>query len=231
LADGFDRMARKSNSFSLFLRYKAQAELQYRRAIEEFDRLKKLRPELRNEPILETQPEENEPDSTPPEEPVSNPTPNPDPHSPESTPESHVDTPSGEAPSVSEGAASPKPEAAGVRCRISKNPQALALRKPIPINSRLLPFVRRFAINKRKSIHADFAGGTSQAHTGYTNCNGGRVSSRLIAINYVHMGILSGFHILLSCRRGCSQSIHRGNGRRSGRGSYGSSRAAGRPSQ
>jgi hypothetical protein len=53
LGDGFHRMARESNSFSLLLRYQAQAERHYRRAIEEFDRLKALREELPNEPIID----------------------------------------------------------------------------------------------------------------------------------------------------------------------------------
>ena len=57
LGDGFHRMARESNSFTLLLRYQAQAERHYRRAIEEFDRLKALRGELPNEPIIEAQPE------------------------------------------------------------------------------------------------------------------------------------------------------------------------------
>jgi hypothetical protein len=52
LADGFHRLITQSNSFALLLRYQAQAERQYRRAIEEFDRLKALREELPNEPIL-----------------------------------------------------------------------------------------------------------------------------------------------------------------------------------
>jgi hypothetical protein len=51
LGDGYDRLARQSNSFALVLRYQAQAERHYRRAIEEFDRLKALRGELPNEPI------------------------------------------------------------------------------------------------------------------------------------------------------------------------------------
>ena len=51
LADGFHRMVRQANSWSLFLRYQAQAERHYRRAVEEFDRLKSLRAELPNEPI------------------------------------------------------------------------------------------------------------------------------------------------------------------------------------
>jgi len=57
LADGFQHQIRKSNVWSLFLRYQAQAERQYRRALEEFLRLKALRNELLNEPIL-VQPEE-----------------------------------------------------------------------------------------------------------------------------------------------------------------------------
>jgi hypothetical protein len=50
LSDGFHRLVRQTNSFALLLRYQAQAERQYRRAIEEFDRLKALREELPNEP-------------------------------------------------------------------------------------------------------------------------------------------------------------------------------------
>ena len=51
LGEGFHRLARQSNGWSLFLRYKAQAERLYRRAVEEFERLKALRPDLANEPI------------------------------------------------------------------------------------------------------------------------------------------------------------------------------------
>ena len=83
LADGFHRLARKDNTFPLFLRYKIQTERLYRRAVEEFDRLKKLRPELPNEPILEVQPEENEPPCAPTDEPISTPQPNPEPAIPE----------------------------------------------------------------------------------------------------------------------------------------------------
>jgi hypothetical protein len=50
LADGFHRLITQSNSFALLLRYQAQAERLYRRAIEEFERLKALQKELRNEP-------------------------------------------------------------------------------------------------------------------------------------------------------------------------------------
>jgi hypothetical protein len=57
LMDGFHRLARQGNSFALLLRYQAQAERQYRRAIEEFERLKALRGELPIEPIYETQPD------------------------------------------------------------------------------------------------------------------------------------------------------------------------------
>jgi hypothetical protein len=51
LADGLFRLARQSNGIQLFLRYQAQVERLYRRTVEEFERLKKLRPELPNEPI------------------------------------------------------------------------------------------------------------------------------------------------------------------------------------
>jgi hypothetical protein len=56
-AEGFLRLAKESNCISLFMRYQAQAERLYRRAIEEFNRLKALRGELPNEPAQETQPE------------------------------------------------------------------------------------------------------------------------------------------------------------------------------
>ena len=62
LADGFHRLVRQANSWSLFLRYRAQAERHYR--------LKSLRAGLPNEPILEIQPEENETTCAPPDEPI-----------------------------------------------------------------------------------------------------------------------------------------------------------------
>ena len=79
-AEGFHRLNKYSNSFTLFLRYQAQTERLYRRAIEEFSRLKALRPELPNEPILDTQPEETE-TLIPPEPNPANPAkpPNPSP--------------------------------------------------------------------------------------------------------------------------------------------------------
>ena len=51
LAEGVRKLARESNNLSLMLRYQAHAERQYRRAVEEFERLKKLRSEMPNEPI------------------------------------------------------------------------------------------------------------------------------------------------------------------------------------
>ena len=61
LADGFSNQVRKSNVWPLFLRYQAHAERQYRRALEDFERLKALRPELPNEeipnePVVDPQP-------------------------------------------------------------------------------------------------------------------------------------------------------------------------------
>lgn len=71
LAEGFDKMARHSPSLALMLRYQANAERQYRRAVEEFERLKVLRPDLPIqdlpiEPILETEPAQTEPVAGPP---------------------------------------------------------------------------------------------------------------------------------------------------------------------
>jgi hypothetical protein len=70
LGEGFLRLARQSSGWSLFLRYQAQAERHYRRAVEEFERLKALRAELPNEPMLEVQPEENEAVCAAPNEPI-----------------------------------------------------------------------------------------------------------------------------------------------------------------
>jgi len=71
VAEGMYRMCRKSNCWALFLRYQVQTERLYRRAIEEFERLKKLRPELPNEAISEAEAqaelEENE-EPAPPDE-------------------------------------------------------------------------------------------------------------------------------------------------------------------
>ncbi len=62
LAFGFHAMAAQANTWSLLLRYQVQAERNYRRAIEEFERLKALRehlpPELPNEPISGSNPVE-----------------------------------------------------------------------------------------------------------------------------------------------------------------------------
>src|ERR1700722_4991753 len=73
LAEGFQTIPRQANGWTLFLRYQAQTERLYRRAVEEFDRLKALRPELRNEAIEGIQSEENEPPSAPPAEPIRDP--------------------------------------------------------------------------------------------------------------------------------------------------------------
>jgi len=56
LAQGFERSAANSSALALCVRYSAHAERQYRRAVAEFDRLKALRPEIRNEPNPTPQP-------------------------------------------------------------------------------------------------------------------------------------------------------------------------------
>ena len=84
LAEGFRRNTQSSPSWTLFLRYQAQTERLYRRAIEEFERLRAQRHKLPNEPTMEAQPEVNvttcPPDPTKPPAPK---TPAPQPHPPE----------------------------------------------------------------------------------------------------------------------------------------------------
>jgi hypothetical protein len=53
LAFGFHKIAKLANTWSLFMRYQAQSERMYRRAVEELERLIALRPDLPNEPISE----------------------------------------------------------------------------------------------------------------------------------------------------------------------------------
>lgn len=60
LADGFQFLVRQGNSIPLFLRYQVQAERLYRPAVEEFERLKNLRPELQFEPNPDNEPLEAE---------------------------------------------------------------------------------------------------------------------------------------------------------------------------
>jgi hypothetical protein len=84
LAEGFHRMAKSSNGWSLFLRYQSQAERQYRRAVEELERLRRLSPEPAdpasadlppddspNEPISPAEPVETAPDPSPAAEPIA----------------------------------------------------------------------------------------------------------------------------------------------------------------
>jgi hypothetical protein len=58
LAVGFERLVGKSEAWKMFLRYQAQTERLFRRAVEEFERLKALRAELPNEPIVDSEPHE-----------------------------------------------------------------------------------------------------------------------------------------------------------------------------
>ena len=67
LADGFDHMVRRTDNWKLFLHYQAQTERNWRRALEEFERLKALRHELPNEANYDPQPEAKETTSIPPE--------------------------------------------------------------------------------------------------------------------------------------------------------------------
>ena len=74
LACGFRTvLSRQPLTFTFLLRYQAQAERLYRRAVEDFDRLKKLRTEFDTEPMLDPQAVQPEPvappETNPPEAP------------------------------------------------------------------------------------------------------------------------------------------------------------------
>ncbi|MGD0872893.1 MAG: hypothetical protein ABSB88_25390 [Bryobacteraceae bacterium] len=77
IAASLHRMTQRPHTWALFLRYQAQAERNYRRAIQEFERLRALRSEFEeeleeipNEPNSPPQPEATEPDPSPETSPI-----------------------------------------------------------------------------------------------------------------------------------------------------------------
>ena len=143
-ADGFQRQAAKSNGWTLFLRYQAQTERLYRRAIEEFERLRALRGELPdeipNEPIATPEPEETKP--LPPSE--TNPSPPPDIPEPAPIPPSPVPPP----PATPATPAS-TPPAPPTRPRSARPPRASHPSSPAqpPRGTAAGPRIRRFVPN------------------------------------------------------------------------------------
>ena len=77
LWEGFTRLMRQSQDVLVFLRIQAQTERLYRRAAEDFERIRKLRKELPNQPNFQTEPEETKPvespQTNPPEPPAAPP--------------------------------------------------------------------------------------------------------------------------------------------------------------
>jgi len=61
LALGFLRMSAESDTWKLFLRYQAQTERMYRRAVEELERIRELRDQFPNEPTNLTEPQQTAP--------------------------------------------------------------------------------------------------------------------------------------------------------------------------
>jgi hypothetical protein len=55
--EGMRRMVKDSDVWTILLRYKINAERQYRRAVEDFERLKRMRPEMPNHPDIGTAPD------------------------------------------------------------------------------------------------------------------------------------------------------------------------------
>ena len=70
LSTGFDRLSRESDSFQLYIRYYTLCERLFRRAIEDFERLKKLRPKsAEQEQRMVEEPAGPEPELLPPPDP------------------------------------------------------------------------------------------------------------------------------------------------------------------
>ncbi len=79
LAEGFLRMVKHANTWTVFLRYQAQAERIYRRAVDDLERLIRLRDKLPNEPNSGPQPEAEPTTCAPPEPNPIRPEPGPPP--------------------------------------------------------------------------------------------------------------------------------------------------------
>ena len=110
LGESFHRLARRSNCWALFLRYQAQAERMYRRAVEEFERLKRLRNEFPNEPIGKPEPEENKAALDPETDPF--PAPEAAPEAPPAPETATLETGAARAPVADVGVLSkPRPQA------------------------------------------------------------------------------------------------------------------------
>ena len=75
LWEGLSRLLRQSQDVLVFLRIQAQTERLYRRAAEDFERIRKLRKELTNQPNFQPQPKETKPveppRTNPPEPPAA----------------------------------------------------------------------------------------------------------------------------------------------------------------
>ena len=75
LYEGFSRLNRQSRDILVFLRIQAQTERLYRRAVEELERLRRLRKELPTEANFEPEPEESKPVEAPQTKPAGAPRP------------------------------------------------------------------------------------------------------------------------------------------------------------
>jgi hypothetical protein len=119
LWEGLSRLLRQSQDVLVFLRIQAQTERLYRRAAEDFERIRKLRKELTNQPNFQPQPEETKPveppKTNPPNEPAaappSTPGPAPAPAQPSRKPPVAPAAPSHTSTNTSEPRRSPAPAA------------------------------------------------------------------------------------------------------------------------
>lgn len=99
MAEGFQRLSGQSPMWPLVLRYQAQVERQYRRAVEDFQRLVRERDDdSPNEPNSDPQPAETTPQTAPSNEPIPEPVAAPPAAAPEAAtlpqqPDAHAERP------------------------------------------------------------------------------------------------------------------------------------------
>ena len=132
--EGFRRIAKESNLWGLLIRFQTHAERQYRRALEEFDRLKKLRPELPNEPNIGTGPE-------PPEDLIMD-------LSPETLPWPPPAPPIAPGPATPRAPSNTAPPAAPAPSSANTTAQAFP---PAPLAHTLLPLVAGLLVLLKRS--------------------------------------------------------------------------------
>jgi hypothetical protein len=146
LGEGFRIMMKESNVWSILMRYQTNAERQYRRAVEDWERLSRMRPQMPNHPDLGAAPDVID-DIAPIEE--INPSARPEPAaaSPVQTQDAPPDTREGATPLAPAAACTSKTQEPTSRIHSSIAPQAGRLKiespaRPVQVNPPASPLRR-----------------------------------------------------------------------------------------